>query len=124
MAGRKNREGHRFTYLHLPSAHLERLQRQPAGLHDRRVKAKYLLDRIGHELRMAAELRKLIWISEQRQDAITDQVRRGQVAGDEQQVAMTISRWVSRSSASSAETSALIRSVARRVRRSSIARAK
>jgi hypothetical protein len=74
---------------------------------------------------MAAELRKLIGISEKRQDAITDQVRRGQVAGDEQQIAGNDDpRWVSRSSASSAETSALIRSVPRRVRRSSIARAK
>ena len=36
---------------------------------------------------MAAELRKLIGISEQRQDGITDQVRRGQVAGDQQQIA-------------------------------------
>jgi hypothetical protein len=87
MAGCEKRGGNRLTCLHLDAADLKWLQRQPAGLHDRRVVAQDLLDGIGHELGLAVQFGELIRMFEQRKHAIADQVRSGEIASDKQEVA-------------------------------------
>ena len=87
MAGREKRGGNRLTCLHLDAADLKRLQRQPAGLHDRRVVAQHLLDGIGYELGLGAQFGELIRMFEQRKHAIADEVRSGKIASDKQEVA-------------------------------------
>ena len=74
MPCREQRASHRLTRLQLTAADLRGLQRKPANLRHWRIVAQHLLDRIGHEFGMRAQLGELIGVLEQREDAIADQV--------------------------------------------------
>ena len=59
----EQRTGHRLTGLHLPATDLQGLQRKASDLHHRRVVAQHLLDRMGYELGMRAQIGQLIGMS-------------------------------------------------------------
>ncbi len=62
-------------------------KRDPAGLGDRRVVAQYLLDGVARQLRPGAQLRQLVGVPQEGENAVADQVGGGEIAGDQQQVA-------------------------------------
>src|SRR6516225_5022038 len=63
MPSSEQRTGHRLTGLHLPATDLQGLQRKASDLHHRRVVAQHLLDRMGYELGMRAQIGQLIGMS-------------------------------------------------------------
>ena len=78
---------HRFAATHRAAADRDVGRRDARALHHRRLEAQNLLDGVVDQRGVVAQLVQLLGVPEQDPHAVADEIGRGHVAGDQQQLA-------------------------------------